>query len=150
MNALGVQATLAPTQHQFGGSIGGPIKKDKLFYFASYEQQRFRAPRQVLFQNLVGVATPGDAGQAAVYNFYRGNEVQYQATNDAYAALGKIDWNVNDSNRFNIRYNFAANKALNGVSFDVAAGQIERQFVHAFHGKTDTLSGRQIGERRNA
>ena len=116
LNALGVQATLAPTQHQFGGSIGGPIKKDKLFYFASYEQQRFRAPRQVLFQNLVGVATPVNAGQAAVYDFYRGNEVQYQSTNDAYAALGKIDWNVNDSNRFNIRYNFAANKALNGVS----------------------------------
>ena len=25
-------------QNQFGGTIGGPIKKDKLFYFASYQQ----------------------------------------------------------------------------------------------------------------
>ncbi len=25
-------------QNQFGGTLGGPIKKDKLFYFASYQQ----------------------------------------------------------------------------------------------------------------
>ncbi len=116
LNALGLKATLAPTQHQFGGSIGGPIVKDKLFYFASYEQQRFRAPRQVLFQNLVGVALPALVAQQEAFNFYRSNEAQYQSSNDAYALLGKVDWNVNAANRFNVRYNFSANKALNGVS----------------------------------
>ena len=117
LNALGLQATLAPTQHQFGGSIGGPIVKDKLVFFTSYEQQRFRAPRQVLFQNLVGVAAPvAGSPQLEAFNFYRGNEVQYQSTNDVNALLGKIDWYPNAANRFNIRYNFAANKALNGVS----------------------------------
>src|SRR5690606_38548117 len=81
LNALGLQATLAPTQHQFGGSVGGPIIKDKLFYFASYEQQRFRAPRQVLYQNLIGLATVTPSQQEA-FDFYRSNEVQYQQTND--------------------------------------------------------------------
>jgi hypothetical protein len=116
LNALGLDATLAPTQHQFGGSIGGPIMKDKLFYFASYEQQRFRAPRQVLFQNLVGFATPIIANQIEAFNFYRANEVPFNQTNDAIAGLGKIDWNINTMNRFNIRYNFSTNKAANGVS----------------------------------
>jgi len=34
--------------NQFGGTIGGPIKKDKLFFFAGYQGERFRtqAPAQ--------------------------------------------------------------------------------------------------------
>jgi hypothetical protein len=116
LNSLGLDATLAPTQHQFGGSIGGPIMKDRLFFFASYEQQRFRAPRQVLFQPLVGFAAPVLANQIEAYNFYRSNEVQFGQTNDATAVLGKIDWNINSANRFNVRYNFSTNKALNAVS----------------------------------
>lgn len=110
----GVDATLAPTQHQFGGAIGGPIVKEKLFYFATYEQQRFRAPRQILYPNLIGI-TP-TATQQAVYDFYRSQEVPFTQTNDAYAGLGKIDWVINGANRFNTRFNYSQNKALNGVS----------------------------------
>ena len=114
LNALGLEATLAPTQQQFGGSVGGPISKDKLFYFASYEQQRFRAPRQVFYNNLVGVIPT--TSQTEAFNFYRALEVPYQSTNDAKVLLGKIDWNVNDKNRFNVRYSFSDNNALNAVS----------------------------------
>jgi len=112
---MGVDATLAPTQQQFGGSIGGPIVKDKLFYFASYEQQRFRAPRQTLFGNLVGL-TPANAGQTEVFNFYRSQETPFTQTNDVYAGLGRIDYNFNDANRFNVRYNYSRNDALNGAA----------------------------------
>lgn len=112
-----VAATLAPTQHQFGGSVGGPIVKDKFFYFGSLEMQRFRAPRFVLFSNLVGVAQPA-AGSPLLeaYNFYRGLEVPFDQTNDALAFLVKGDWNITDATRFNIRYNYSRNKALNAVS----------------------------------
>lgn len=117
LNALGLDATLAPTQHQFGGSLGGPIVKDKLFFFGSYEQQRFRAPRQVLFGNLTTVNTSSlNSGQLAIFNYYRSIEEQYEQTNDAYAALGRVDWNVNSSNRLNVRYSYSRNNALNAVS----------------------------------
>lgn len=113
----GVDATLAPTQQQFGGSIGGPIVKDRFFFFGSYEQQRFRAPRQVLFGNLTNVNTATlNPGQLTLYNYYRSIEDSFIQTNDAYAALGRVDWNINDANRFNIRYSYSRNNALNAVS----------------------------------
>src|SRR5207249_9813835 len=42
----------APTQKQFGGSFGGPVQKDKIFFFAAYEQQKVTDPRAVLFDTL--------------------------------------------------------------------------------------------------
>jgi hypothetical protein len=42
-NAFDLTGTLPPLRlNQFGGSVGGPIKRDKLFYFANYEGQRIR------------------------------------------------------------------------------------------------------------
>ena len=54
-------------QNQFGGTFGGPIKKDKTFFFASYEGRRIR---QGISSDSILVPTPeeraGDfSGQTA-------------------------------------------------------------------------------------
>jgi hypothetical protein len=42
-NAFDLSGVKPPLrQNQFGGSIGGPIRRDKLFYFLNYEAQRVR------------------------------------------------------------------------------------------------------------
>ena len=120
LTALGVDPTLAATQHQFGGSIGGPIKQDKIFYFGSYEQQRFRAPRQIVFSFPTGFPPsflPAlSAAQQAVLSFYNGEQVGYTQTNDAYAGLGRVDWTINQSNSFNVRFSASRNNAKNAAS----------------------------------
>jgi hypothetical protein len=117
--ARGLTSTPAPNQHQFGGAVGGPIVKNKLFFFGSYEQQKFKAPRYVLFGNLGTVVRDAGAtttNNAEAFDFYTGLQTEFTQTNDAYAGLAKMDWQINDQNRFNIRYNYSKNNALNAVS----------------------------------
>ncbi|HUQ95586.1 MAG TPA: hypothetical protein VM120_28165 [Bryobacteraceae bacterium] len=62
----------AESLQQWGGAIGGPIQRDKLFVFVSYEQQKGVQPRRVVFPSLIGF-TPTAANTSA-YNFYKSLE----------------------------------------------------------------------------
>jgi hypothetical protein len=57
LNAQGFLNTEKPqfNQNQFGGTFGGPIKKDRTFFFTSYEGRRIR---QGISSDLVFVPTP--------------------------------------------------------------------------------------------
>jgi outer membrane receptor protein involved in Fe transport len=88
--------------HQFGGNIGGPVKKDRLFFFFNYDGQRNTQP------NLVNTLPPADAANAAsVAGRNRllpfANSYVRQFNQDVY--LGKVDWQVDSANRLNFRYN---------------------------------------------
>jgi hypothetical protein len=49
-------------QHQFGGTVGGPIKKNRAFFYAGFDQHIFHVPTVVHFLNgyPVLVPTPND------------------------------------------------------------------------------------------
>lgn len=109
----------APTQQQWGASLGGPLKKDKMFFFGSYEQQRIRQDRNVVFTLLSLLQNDATAFGALstparnLFNFYRGLEVPYQETNDAVTFLGRFDYQFNNGGRFNVRYNYSQNEGQN-------------------------------------
>jgi Carboxypeptidase regulatory-like domain/TonB-dependent Receptor Plug Domain len=107
-NAFGQNA--APTQHQFGGSVGGPIAANRLFYFVAGELQRQENTRNVVFA-LTGITPTADTAEA--YNFFKGLEEPFDTTNDAEAILGRVDYQMPQGNRFVVRYSFSNNKALN-------------------------------------
>jgi hypothetical protein len=108
------EVTPAPTQQQWGGSFGGPIKKDKAFFFGAYEQQRFRNRREVFF-DLLSNFTPTPATQEA-FDHFKSLQVPFITTNDAIAFLGRFDYEINRNHRFNIRYSHSNNEALNANS----------------------------------
>lgn len=123
----------APTQKQFGGAIGGPLYlprfgegprstfggKDKSFFFVAYEQQKLLQTRAVLMNNLraAGINSGTIAsGIDEALAFSLGKEVPYQQTNDAKVFLTRMDFNLNQQNQLNFRYNYSVNTAQNAVT----------------------------------
>ena len=70
LDARGYPDTTKPqlNQNQFGGTFGGPIKKDRTFFFLSYEGRRIRAgqPGQLL---AVPSGQPGAGGAPGTMEF---------------------------------------------------------------------------------
>ncbi len=119
---------LKPTDRrlQFGGVVGGPIVKDKLFFFFSYDQQRqtfpavasetvnslnLTAAQQTTLTNRGVTATQRDAGLA----FLRGLTGVVPRRRDQYILLPKVDWLINGSNTLTVTYNRLRAQAPAGV-----------------------------------
>ncbi|MGC1449023.1 MAG: TonB-dependent receptor, partial [Candidatus Sulfotelmatobacter sp.] len=91
LNAQGFFNTVKPqeNQNQFGGTFGGPLRKDRTFFFVSYEGRRVR---QGISGETVAVPTPsqrtGDfsyGGQAVANAYQQGINFGGQV-NDAFLA----------------------------------------------------------------
>jgi len=97
----------------YGLTVGGPIVKDKLFFFFNYEDYNQGAPGPTFgpvgssASNIVNI-TQADIERvraiAAGYGFDAGSSDVGGAdtTGEEYGL--KIDWNINDAHRFNFRY----------------------------------------------
>src|SRR6202163_4358582 len=126
-------------QEQFGGTLGGAIKKDKLFYFVAYDQQFFTQTKQ----NNPNRMDPVLVNFLATKFNDPGENGPITRKNNANAALGKIDWIVNPNNQFTARYNFARAYQPNGT-FDVeqwgrSANAIERDFSNTVSAQLNTI-----------
>src|SRR5262249_43804751 len=86
------------TQHQCGG-VGGPIVRDRLFFFGAYEQQRANFPHIVRFATLDPVAGSVTPDIAPAYNYFRSLEGPFNQTNNVLATLGRIDYQFANGSR---------------------------------------------------
>ena len=126
-------------QEQFGGTLGGAIKKDKLFYFVAYDQQFFTQTKQNNPKRI----------DPTLVNFFAtkfsdpNENGPITRLNNGIATLGKIDWIVNPGNQFTVRYNFEHSYQPNGT-FDVeqwgrSANSIERDFANTISAQLNTI-----------
>jgi Carboxypeptidase regulatory-like domain len=88
--------------HQFGGNVGGPIKKDRAFFFFNYDGQRNTQPNIV---NVLPAADATNAASVAGRNRLLPLANNYTRDFDQDVYLGKVDWQVTSGNRLNFRYN---------------------------------------------
>jgi outer membrane receptor protein involved in Fe transport len=91
---------------QFGGSLGGPIQRDRAFFFANYDGQRNEVPNEVnLDQNLAGLTLPTDPGTVAGLARLREKANSWQRGQDQDVLLAKVDWHLSESHLATARYN---------------------------------------------
>jgi hypothetical protein len=100
--------------NQFGGNFGGPIIKDKLFFFFDYDGQRNNIGNVVAL-TLPSTANPAtfDQYQQAAYAYLQARANSYPTTFNQNVYLGKLDWIVNSRQQVSIRYN--AQRFLGGA-----------------------------------
>ncbi len=157
---------------QFGGTLGGPVVKDKAFYFLAFEGIRERLVRPNLSEP-IGTACPvgnptlaaneslinanPDCQRLALLSFFQsargqneGLPVDHKVNNNA--MLAKLDWNLNPSNNVAASYNFDYSKNEN-QTFDVptygtsANGTEGPSKIHIFNlNMFSTLTANKLNE----
>ena len=92
----------------FGGTIGGALVKNKLFYFVSVEQKSDVYPNNIYPGYLSNYLTADMANQIInKYNEYTGIKETYgprDIENKSLGLLARIDWNINKNHKLAIRY----------------------------------------------
>lgn len=96
---------------QYGARVGGPLIKNKLFFFLNAESGRRTSPLSF------NAGEPGSAMTAAIakqiadhaltaYGYDVGSYGPQDIQTQNNKIFGKLDWNINNVHQFAIRYNF--------------------------------------------
>ncbi|MDR0231508.1 MAG: TonB-dependent receptor [Dysgonamonadaceae bacterium] len=131
----------ASKTNSYGVTFGGPILKDKLFFFVNYETQNTIAPGPVRVASEDGVAVGTTIARPTVsdmnmmskylhdtYGYSTGPYQNYSFESPSKKYLARIDWNITSDHKLNLRYSHMDSKvpqypsASSPLPFDYAPG----------------------------
>jgi outer membrane receptor protein involved in Fe transport len=119
--------------NQFGGNAGGPIVKNRIFFFFDYDGQRNTTPNPVFLQ----VAPPSDALSQQALQELTPFLAPYSNTLNNDVFLGKVDLDITSSQRLSVRYN--ANR-FKGANFENSGPNSAAQHTGNSDVSTDNLA----------
>ena len=115
---------------QYGFTLGGPIVKNKLFFFVNGEMSkvptivnRWKPSEDGVADadNFISRTTVEDLERVRQfvqnkYGYDPGSYTDYPADEDNYKILARVDWNINDDHHLAVRYNYTKNRMWNTPS----------------------------------
>lgn len=126
INGVDLGARAAESKTVYGVTLGGPIIKNKLFFFVNYEQTK--QPGQVIkyHANNGSEEAKGNVSRtlasdmAAVqqymsekYGYDTGSYTDFPGDESNRKILARLDWNIAQGHRVSLRYNYTKNVAWN-------------------------------------
>ena len=112
----------------WGLTLGGPIIKNKLFFFVSGEMiktptvaVRWRGSENGMYDatNYISRTTLSDLETvkqfaASEFGYDTGSYTSFPADQENYKVLARVDWNITDKHKLAVRYNYTKNTIWNG------------------------------------
>jgi hypothetical protein len=105
------------TFNNFGGWVSGPIIENRLFFFVNLESDELTEPGTTWRANRGGETVEGSVTRVLAsdledlsnflrtsFNYETGPFQDYDHSTPAMRFLGKLDFNLNDRNKFSLRY----------------------------------------------
>ena len=119
-----------------GVTVGGPIIKNKLFFFANFEyamdvvegsSYRVRANESEAYGPGTSLVRPTQAFMEEVktylksaYGYDPGRYQDYSLSTPDWKIMARLDWNINNDHKFNIRYSQTMNKYSSNPSSSIS------------------------------
>jgi outer membrane receptor protein involved in Fe transport len=106
------------SDYQTGFRVGGPIIKDKLFFFINAEVARRAEPILTNIRGSEAIGTPGTTNVTAAqaeqvrsalisrYNYDPGSYGDFTNRTESNKAFARLDWNINANNQLTLRHNY--------------------------------------------
>ena len=95
----------------YGVRLGGPLIKDKLFFFINYERGETEIPQPFIFSNYTGRSSEADLANLSsflqnTYGYNPGIFDNNTSTLESNTFVAKLDWNINENHNLSLRHSY--------------------------------------------
>ena len=128
--------------NQFGGSFGGPLRENRVFFFVNYEGQRSTAQNLVVLNLPAGFRFSSDpavaAFQHAALEYLTARSSSWLGTLDQDLFFLRTDWTLSPHHSFTGRWN---RQRFDGEGMERVGPQVANEHTGATQVATDTVVG---------